>query len=160
MQAVGEIQRSLLPTHVPQIPTLGVAAHYQTSRQAGGDYYDFFPLADGRWGMLIADVSGHGTPAAVVMAVMHALAQVIGQIQAFRRDEAFEMRDPRHQQDFDFAAIGHRWLEAVNAPDLPRRGFVGKIFEVISGNSAVERTQIRRHAHFACFDVFGIQPTR
>jgi phosphoserine phosphatase RsbU/P len=74
LQVVAGIQRSLLPTHVPNIPTLGIAAHYQTSRQAGGDYYDFFPLADGRWGMLIADVSGHGTPAAVVMAVTHALA--------------------------------------------------------------------------------------
>jgi phosphoserine phosphatase RsbU/P len=74
LQVVAGIQRSLLPTHAPHIPTLGVAAHYQTSRQAGGDYYDFFPLPDGRWGLLIADVSGHGTPAAVVMAVTHALA--------------------------------------------------------------------------------------
>lgn len=74
LQVVAGIQRSLLPKQMPNIPTLGVAAHYQTSRQAGGDYYDFFPLPDGRWGLLIADVSGHGTPAAVVMAVTHALA--------------------------------------------------------------------------------------
>lgn len=74
LHTIAGIQRSLLPTHMPQIPTLGVAAHYQTSRQAGGDYYDFFPLPDNRWGLIIADVSGHGTPAAVVMAVTHALA--------------------------------------------------------------------------------------
>jgi sigma-B regulation protein RsbU (phosphoserine phosphatase) len=74
LRVVANIQRSLLPARVPCIPTLGVAAYYQTSRQAGGDYYDFFPLPDGRWGLLIADVSGHGTPAAVVMAVTHALA--------------------------------------------------------------------------------------
>lgn len=41
---------------------------------AGGDYYDFFPLADGGWGLFIADVSGHGTPAAVLMAITHAIA--------------------------------------------------------------------------------------
>ena len=41
---------------------------------AGGDYYDFFPRPDGKWGILIADVSGHGTPAAVLMAVTHSLA--------------------------------------------------------------------------------------
>ncbi|MFM7148841.1 MAG: PP2C family protein-serine/threonine phosphatase [Gemmataceae bacterium] len=74
MKVVADIQRSLLPSPPPIIPNLSVAAHYQTSRQAGGDYYDFFPLANQRWGMIIADVSGHGTPAAVVMAVTHALA--------------------------------------------------------------------------------------
>lgn len=80
LRSVARIQRSLLPARLPAIPTLGVAAHYQTSRQVGGDYYDFFPLADGRWGILIADVSGHGTPAAVVMAVTHALTHTyVGQ---------------------------------------------------------------------------------
>lgn len=74
MRVVADIQRSLLPAELPQIPTLELAAHYQTSRRAGGDYYDFFPLTDGRWGLLIADVSGHGVPAAVVMAITHAMA--------------------------------------------------------------------------------------
>ncbi len=74
LRVVGEIQRSLLPQTLPAIPGLELAAHYATARRAGGDYYDLFPLADGRWGILIADVSGHGTPAAVVMAVTHAVA--------------------------------------------------------------------------------------
>lgn len=74
LKAVAEIQRSLLPSELPDIPTLKLAAHYQTARRAGGDYYDFFPLPDGCWGLLIADVSGHGTPAAVMMAVMHSIA--------------------------------------------------------------------------------------
>jgi sigma-B regulation protein RsbU (phosphoserine phosphatase) len=74
MKVVAEIQRSLLPARMPTIPTMSVAAHYQTSHRAGGDYYDFFPLPDGKWGILIADVSGHGTPAAVLMAVTHSLA--------------------------------------------------------------------------------------
>lgn len=75
-QAVGEIQRSLLPAQLPQIPTLDLAAHYETSQRAGGDYYDVFDLGGGRYGILIADVSGHGTPSAVIMAVTHALAHV------------------------------------------------------------------------------------
>ncbi|MFO0810877.1 MAG: SpoIIE family protein phosphatase [Gemmataceae bacterium] len=74
MKVVADLQRSLLPNPLPKIPTMGVAAHYQTSQRAGGDYYDFFPLPGGRWGILIADVSGHGTPAAVLMAVTHSIA--------------------------------------------------------------------------------------
>jgi len=74
MKIVGQIQRSLLPASLPEIPSLDLAAYYQPSHRAGGDYYDFFPLPDGRWGVFIADVSGHGTPAAVLMAVTHCLA--------------------------------------------------------------------------------------
>ncbi|MES2790060.1 MAG: PP2C family protein-serine/threonine phosphatase [Planctomycetota bacterium] len=74
LKAVADIQRSLLPSELPEIPRLKLAANYQTARRAGGDYYDFFPLPDGRWGIMIADVSGHGTPAAVMMAVMHSIA--------------------------------------------------------------------------------------
>src|SRR5262249_27059175 len=60
MKAVGEIQRSLLPEKTPKISTLDLAAYYQPSQRAGGDYYDFFPLPKGKWGIVIADVSGHG----------------------------------------------------------------------------------------------------
>ncbi|QOV88514.1 PP2C family protein-serine/threonine phosphatase [Humisphaera borealis] len=74
LQAVGAIQRSLLPGTLPTIPGVQIAAFYQTSARAGGDYYDFFPLSDGTWGIFIADVAGHGTPAAVLMAITHALA--------------------------------------------------------------------------------------
>lgn len=74
LQVVGAIQRSLLPGELPAIRGFKLAAHYETSARAGGDYYDFFPLADGRWGIFIGDVSGHGTPAAVLMAITHAIA--------------------------------------------------------------------------------------
>jgi sigma-B regulation protein RsbU (phosphoserine phosphatase) len=73
-KTVADIQLSLLPAVLPSIPNLELAAHYQTASQAGGDYYDIFQLEGGRWGILIADVSGHGSPAAVLMAVMHSLA--------------------------------------------------------------------------------------
>jgi len=76
LQIVGDIQRSLLPKVVPTIDGLDLAVFYQTSQQAGGDYYDFFPLVEGKWGVLIADVSGHGTPAAVMMAITHSIAHL------------------------------------------------------------------------------------
>ena len=77
LENVGEIQRSLLPERLPEVPGLKVATFYDSSEQAGGDYYDFFELSDGRLGVLVADVSGHGTPAAVLMAVVHAIAHSI-----------------------------------------------------------------------------------
>src|SRR5580698_5384812 len=73
LKAVAAIQRSLLPATLPEVPSLKLAAHYETARRAGGDYYDFIPLPGGLLGILIADVSGHGTPAAVMMAVMHSI---------------------------------------------------------------------------------------
>ena len=74
LRIVADLQRTLLPKRLPKIPGFDLAAHYQTSKWAGGDYYDVFALPDGRWGLLIADVSGHGTPAAVMMAVTHSIA--------------------------------------------------------------------------------------
>jgi sigma-B regulation protein RsbU (phosphoserine phosphatase) len=74
LKIVGDIQKSLLPRTLPEIPAIDIAAHYQTSQRAGGDYYDFFALPDNKWGIFIADVSGHGTPAAVMMAITHAIA--------------------------------------------------------------------------------------
>lgn len=76
MRVVADIQRSLLPTDLPQVKGLDIAAFYQTSKNAGGDYYDFFDLPGGKLGILIADVSGHGTPAAVLMAILHAIAHL------------------------------------------------------------------------------------
>jgi sigma-B regulation protein RsbU (phosphoserine phosphatase) len=74
LKTVGEIQRALLPAELPNIPNLDLAAYYQQAMRAGGDYYDFFPLPEDKWGIFIADVSGHGTPAAVFMAVTHCIA--------------------------------------------------------------------------------------
>jgi phosphoserine phosphatase RsbU/P len=73
LKTVGLMQQALLPKVLPDVPRLKLAAHYRTAQRAGGDSYDIFPLPDGRWGMFIADVAGHGTPAAVMMAMTHAL---------------------------------------------------------------------------------------
>jgi sigma-B regulation protein RsbU (phosphoserine phosphatase) len=74
LRTVADIQKSLLPAATPRVRGLEVAVHYQTAKRAGGDYYDFFPLSGGRLGVLIADASGHGAPAAVLMAVAHSIA--------------------------------------------------------------------------------------
>ena len=74
LRVIADLQQNLLPAEVPGVPGLDVATHYRTAHRAGGDLYDFFPLPGGRLGVLIADVSGHGSPAAVLMAIVHSLA--------------------------------------------------------------------------------------
>jgi sigma-B regulation protein RsbU (phosphoserine phosphatase) len=74
LRTVADIQKSLLPSNLPHVPGLDTAVYYQTAKRAGGDYYDFFPLPGGKLGVLIADASGHGAPAAVLMAIAHSIA--------------------------------------------------------------------------------------
>jgi len=69
LNIIASIQRQLLPEKLPDTDGLEWAAHYSTSARAGGDYYDFFPLPNDQIGVIIADVSGHGSPAAVVMSM-------------------------------------------------------------------------------------------
>ena len=68
-----EIQMSLLPQGPVLMPGLSVTAVCVPAREVGGDYYDFFPLGDERLGVLIADVSGKGTSAALYMAELKGL---------------------------------------------------------------------------------------
>ncbi|MEE9297155.1 MAG: SpoIIE family protein phosphatase, partial [Phycisphaerae bacterium] len=71
-KTIARIQQCLLPASLPKANGIDLAAYYATAHRAGGDYYDVFPLDNHRSGILIADVSGHGAAAAVVMARMHA----------------------------------------------------------------------------------------
>ena len=73
LEVVSEVQRKLLPKKLPEIDGFKLAAHYETSRYAGGDYYDTIEIAENRWGFLIADAEGHSAPAAVLMAMTCAL---------------------------------------------------------------------------------------
>jgi sigma-B regulation protein RsbU (phosphoserine phosphatase) len=69
LQMAREVQASLLPGQTPQVPGWEFAARWQPARQVGGDYYDFIPLDGGRLGLVIADVSDKGMPAALFMAL-------------------------------------------------------------------------------------------
>lgn len=82
-RAVGDLQREMLPQATPTVPGYSWETAYVTSTRAGGDYYDFLRAPDGRVGIVVADASGHGAPAAVLMAMLrvllHAEAAVPGE---------------------------------------------------------------------------------
>ncbi len=73
LHAAYEVQHSLLPSHNPQIPGFQVATLWRPARQVSGDFFDFIPLPDRRWGIVIADVSDKGMPAALMMAASRSI---------------------------------------------------------------------------------------
>jgi serine phosphatase RsbU (regulator of sigma subunit) len=71
------MQRLILPTAFPRHATVEFGAYYRTSRHAGGDYYDILDLGSDRYGLMVADVSGHGASAAIVMAMIRAVLHTL-----------------------------------------------------------------------------------
>jgi phosphoserine phosphatase RsbU/P len=67
-----EVQERLFPQEMPTLPGASVAGHCRPAQGVGGDYYDVFPLQDGRLGLAIGDVSGKGISAALLMASLRA----------------------------------------------------------------------------------------
>ncbi|MGH6900158.1 MAG: PP2C family protein-serine/threonine phosphatase [Geminicoccaceae bacterium] len=75
-----DIQASLLPRGPLQLPGVAMAALCVPAREIGGDYYDFFLLAEDRVGLLVADVSGKGTSAALYMAELKGLMLALSKV--------------------------------------------------------------------------------
>jgi sigma-B regulation protein RsbU (phosphoserine phosphatase) len=72
MQVAAEVQRRLLPVHAVPMATIEYAARCEQARLVGGDYYDFLDLGPGRLGLALADVSGKGLYASLLMAHLQA----------------------------------------------------------------------------------------
>lgn len=73
LQMAYRVQSSLIPTETPQIPGWEFAASWQPAREVSGDFFDFIPLPDGCLGLLIADVTDKGMPAALFMAMTRSI---------------------------------------------------------------------------------------
>lgn len=79
------IQMSLLPQGPMHMPGLTLVGHCEPAREVGGDYYDFLPLDNNRMGILIADVAGKGTSAALYMAELKGIVLSLSQQHASPR---------------------------------------------------------------------------
>jgi sigma-B regulation protein RsbU (phosphoserine phosphatase) len=73
------IQQALLPRTSPLIPGFRVSGLSIPAGSVGGDWYDFIPLSDGRWGLVLADVSGKGTAAALLMSATRGMLRSLAQ---------------------------------------------------------------------------------
>ncbi len=115
--AAAALQRSLLPPRLPHVPGFELAARYVPGSRTGvgGDWYDVFGLLDGRWGVAIGDVAGHGLGAATVM----------GRVRSALRAYAIESADPAdtlarlsrnifHFESSGMATVGYAVLDAAH----------------------------------------------
>lgn len=106
------IQQTLLPKELPNLPGWELARHYQPAQAVGGDFYDFMHLADGRFGLVVGDVTDHGVPAALVMATTRAIL----------RGAAQQLNSP--------GPILERANELL-VPDIPRNMFVTCLYAIL-----------------------------
>src|SRR5215217_5429697 len=73
------IQQASLPKEVPTLEGWEISPHYHPAREVGGEFYDFFELEDGRFGLAVGDATGKGMPAALVMATTCGMLRAVAQ---------------------------------------------------------------------------------
>lgn len=74
------IQSSMLPDYIPDIPSLDIIGYSQPAAAVGGDYYDYFKISDFEFGLAIGDVNGHGVSAGLLMSMAKSCLFVQGKI--------------------------------------------------------------------------------
>ena len=77
MELAAEIQKQLLPKIMPTIPGFEVIGWNRPARHVGGDYFEFEPLGDDRWGIVVGDVTGKGMPAALLVSTLHSALRLL-----------------------------------------------------------------------------------
>ncbi len=74
-EIAGQIQKTLMPKRIPVIPGLDLGFFYRPASHLGGDLYDVFEIGSGRYCLIVADVSGKGVPASLVMSVLRTVVR-------------------------------------------------------------------------------------
>ncbi|MGZ4815135.1 MAG: PP2C family protein-serine/threonine phosphatase [Terriglobales bacterium] len=77
LEIARQLQFSILPTSAPKVATLRIAAAYEPMTAVAGDFYDFIHAGDGQIGFIVADVSGHGVPAALIASMIKVATQSV-----------------------------------------------------------------------------------
>ena len=71
------LHAAILPNCVPEIQSLALSAAYRPMTAVAGDFYEFIPVDQKRVGILVADVSGHGVPAALIASMIKVAMQSV-----------------------------------------------------------------------------------
>jgi len=114
-----EIQTSILPSCVPEIDHLCISAAYRPMTEVAGDFYEFIPVDHKRLGILVADVSGHGVPAALIASMIKVAVQSVvpyahdprAVLSGLNSVLAAQLRG-------QFVSVAYLWLDAENRKAL------------------------------------------
>jgi sigma-B regulation protein RsbU (phosphoserine phosphatase) len=150
LETARRIQRSILPEEVPRVAGLDLAARYVPATEVAGDFYDFLPAEGRRAGLLIADVSGHGVPAALVASMLkvaaaaeipHAAspARVLSEINQIFHGKLRNQFITAFCVFCDLEAGRITWSGAGHPPALLWRGREGKVEELAQGGPVMGR---------------------
>jgi len=85
-EEASEIQQGLMPKQIPQIPGVEISGSWRPARIVGGDYFDVFSFSERRVGICIADVSGKGMPAALLMSNLQAVVKALASENTFPKE--------------------------------------------------------------------------
>ena len=121
-----DVQLKLLPQSLPKIENFDIDAFCLSAYEVGGDYYDFFYFSDGNPGLIVGDVSGKGTSAALYMAEFKGIIQTLAR---------------SHNNPYNLACDINR----IIYPNIERRSFVSAIIAKI--NSREETVVFARAGH-------------
>jgi serine phosphatase RsbU (regulator of sigma subunit) len=140
LQIARDIQMSLLPQGALKAPGMSVAALCAPAREVGGDYYDFLPLADGRIGLLIADVSGKGTSAALYMAELKGLMLSLSRIHTSPRALLIEANEiiADHLDSRSFITMTYAVLDRAAGTMTCARAGHTPFMRIANGDRCVE----------------------
>jgi serine phosphatase RsbU (regulator of sigma subunit) len=104
MNIASDMQRQLLPTTIPAVENLKIAAYIRPAKEVGGDYYDFVENTDKSLGIVIGDVSGKGLPAGLIMVMAKTVLQIIARNESDAKTVvsqfAIEMYPKMHRGQF------------------------------------------------------------
>jgi phosphoserine phosphatase RsbU/P len=107
-----EIQTSILPVCVPEIHNLSISAAYRPMTAVAGDFYEFIPVDQSKVGILIADVSGHGVPAALIASMVKVAVQ---SVVSCAHDPGAVLRGLNHvlsgQLRGQFISVAYLWVD-------------------------------------------------
>jgi len=93
IEVASQIQKTLLPRHLPELPGLEIDAFYRAASVIGGDLYDVFKINEDRCCFIVADVSGKGVPASLVMSMLRTVIKVYAANAVSAKDVLVKVND-------------------------------------------------------------------
>jgi sigma-B regulation protein RsbU (phosphoserine phosphatase) len=119
LEVARQLQFSILPTTIPDVRNLRIAATYRPMTAVAGDFYEFIPVDPKRVGFLVADVTGHGVPAALIASMIKVAMQSVVSCAHDPREVLCGLNRVLFGQLHDqFVSAAYLWLDTENRKGL------------------------------------------